>query len=184
MIIVKHLSLLYVCVCYRVHWWWRRLWSRILKVDPGSGSCLTSMEHTSLKLWLNSTLRPHSSSSPQRFFTTQNTNERKNCCAFNDDSNNVCVFPPQTFTTQETITNAESAKEWFLQAAKDVSLLCQSSYESSDFTVCVISHSLHRKLRLPNTLWPSPPTPWVHSHFNITADVWRYSLDSSFCVSA
>uniref|UniRef100_A0A672Q8M7 Glucose-6-phosphate isomerase b n=1 Tax=Sinocyclocheilus grahami TaxID=75366 RepID=A0A672Q8M7_SINGR len=28
----------------------------------------------------------------------------------------VCL--PQTFTTQETITNAESAKEWFLQAAK------------------------------------------------------------------
>lgn len=27
----------------------------------------------------------------------------------------------QTFTTQETITNAESAKAWFLAAAKDVS---------------------------------------------------------------
>lgn len=40
---------------------------------------------------------------------------------FNDASS---VFRAQTFTTQETITNAESAKEWFLQAAKDVSLLC------------------------------------------------------------
>lgn len=29
----------------------------------------------------------------------------------------------QTFTTQETITNAETAKEWFLHAAKDVSLM-------------------------------------------------------------
>lgn len=29
----------------------------------------------------------------------------------------------QTFTTQETITNAESAKEWFLKTAKDVSIL-------------------------------------------------------------
>lgn len=27
----------------------------------------------------------------------------------------------QTFTTQETITNAETAKEWFLLSAKDVS---------------------------------------------------------------
>lgn len=29
----------------------------------------------------------------------------------------------QTFTTQETITNAETAKEWFLHAANDVSLM-------------------------------------------------------------
>lgn len=28
----------------------------------------------------------------------------------------------QTFTTQETITNAESAKAWFLEHAKDVSI--------------------------------------------------------------
>lgn len=31
------------------------------------------------------------------------------------------VASSQTFTTQETITNAESAKDWFLQTAKDVS---------------------------------------------------------------
>ena len=31
------------------------------------------------------------------------------------------IIASKTFTTQETITNAESAKEWFLEAAKDVS---------------------------------------------------------------
>lgn len=31
--------------------------------------------------------------------------------------------PFQTFTTQETITNAESAKEWFIEHAKDVGSL-------------------------------------------------------------
>lgn len=31
----------------------------------------------------------------------------------------------KTFTTQETITNAESAKAWFLEHAKDVSFLLQ-----------------------------------------------------------
>ncbi|KAI2590218.1 glucose-6-phosphate isomerase, partial [Homo sapiens] len=31
----------------------------------------------------------------------------------------------QTFTTQETITNAETAKEWFLQAAKDPSAVAK-----------------------------------------------------------
>lgn len=32
------------------------------------------------------------------------------------------VVASKTFTTQETITNAESAKDWFLQSAKDVRL--------------------------------------------------------------
>lgn len=34
----------------------------------------------------------------------------------------LCVLSIKTFTTQETITNAESAKEWFLEHAKDVSV--------------------------------------------------------------
>lgn len=32
-----------------------------------------------------------------------------------------CTLWLQTFTTQETITNAETAKEWLLMSAKDVS---------------------------------------------------------------
>ncbi len=31
------------------------------------------------------------------------------------------VIASKTFTTQETITNANTAKDWFLEAAKDVS---------------------------------------------------------------
>ncbi len=30
------------------------------------------------------------------------------------------VIASKTFTTQETITNANTAKDWFLKAAKDV----------------------------------------------------------------
>lgn len=37
------------------------------------------------------------------------------CCS------DCCALWLQTFTTQETITNAETAKEWLLQSAKDVS---------------------------------------------------------------
>lgn len=33
------------------------------------------------------------------------------------------IIASKTFTTQETITNAESAKSWFLEAAKDVSIV-------------------------------------------------------------
>ncbi len=40
----------------------------------------------------------------------------------------VCVFF-QTFTTQETITNAESARDWFLQTAHDVSAQIQTHAE-------------------------------------------------------
>lgn len=46
----------------------------------------------------------------------------------------------QTFTTQETITNAETAKEWFLHAAKDVSLTCLGYVtECNGFLLCNFS---------------------------------------------
>ena len=35
--------------------------------------------------------------------------------------NFIFIFPLQTFTTLETITNATSAKQWFLEKAKDPS---------------------------------------------------------------
>lgn len=36
------------------------------------------------------------------------------------------IIASKTFTTQETITNAESAREWFLKTAVDVSLFLRS----------------------------------------------------------
>lgn len=38
------------------------------------------------------------------------------------------IVASKTFTTQETITNAESAKEWFLEQAKDVRTTFTSNY--------------------------------------------------------
>ena len=40
-----------------------------------------------------------------------------------DPETTLFVVASKTFTTQETITNAESAKEWFLKTATDVSIL-------------------------------------------------------------
>ena len=37
-----------------------------------------------------------------------------------DPETTLFVIASKTFTTQETITNANTAKDWFLQAAKDV----------------------------------------------------------------
>ena len=39
-----------------------------------------------------------------------------------DPETTLFIIASKTFTTQETITNAESAKEWFLKTAKDVSV--------------------------------------------------------------
>jgi glucose-6-phosphate isomerase len=36
-----------------------------------------------------------------------------------DPERTLFIIASKTFTTQETITNAESAREWFLSAAKD-----------------------------------------------------------------
>lgn len=38
-----------------------------------------------------------------------------------DRETTLFIVASKTFTTQETITNAESAKSWFLESAKDVS---------------------------------------------------------------
>jgi glucose-6-phosphate isomerase len=39
-----------------------------------------------------------------------------------DRETTIFIIASKTFTTQETITNAESAKAWFLEVAKDVSV--------------------------------------------------------------
>lgn len=41
-----------------------------------------------------------------------------------DPETSLFIVASKTFTTQETITNAETAKEWFLKSAKDVSFVC------------------------------------------------------------
>ena len=38
------------------------------------------------------------------------------------------VIASKTFTTQETITNANTAKQWFLKAANDVRLIAKPSW--------------------------------------------------------
>lgn len=50
------------------------------------------------------------------------------------------IVASKTFTTQETITNANSAKSWFLQTAKDVSGRLPLSPQSQ-FCCCYCSSS-------------------------------------------
>jgi glucose-6-phosphate isomerase len=39
-----------------------------------------------------------------------------------DPETTLFIIASKTFTTQETMTNAETAKEWFLSSAKEVSI--------------------------------------------------------------
>lgn len=54
------------------------------------------------------------------------------------------IIASKTFTTQETITNAESAKSWFLDAAKDVSWEICSISLISPHTIHVHVHVVYR----------------------------------------
>lgn len=62
----------------------------------------------------------------------------------------IFIIASKTFTTQETITNAESAKSWFLETAKEVSYVRVKAYV--------------RNRTLPNISSPFPPTPKPSLH--------------------
>jgi len=47
-----------------------------------------------------------------------------------DPATTLFIVASKTFTTQETITNATSAKAWFLEKARDVRLWCWSPKRS------------------------------------------------------
>lgn len=64
------------------------------------------------------------------------------------------IVASKTFTTQETMTNATSAKNWFLKSAKDVSL-----QEGNNNYDCTDNISTGRNRTLPSTLLPCQPTP-------------------------
>jgi hypothetical protein len=73
------------------------------------------------------------------------------------------IIASKTFTTQETITNATSAKQWFLEAAKDVSwilyLLLFFFYKVSNLRIKSRIHifffSLSKRFALSNFPLPA-----------------------------
>jgi len=67
-----------------------------------------------------------------------------------DRETTVFIVASKTFTTQETITNATSAKDWFLETAKDVSLRFP--------VVSLLVKLTFRPHTLPSTSLPFPPT--------------------------
>uniref|UniRef100_A0A9J8AXC5 Glucose-6-phosphate isomerase n=1 Tax=Cyprinus carpio carpio TaxID=630221 RepID=A0A9J8AXC5_CYPCA len=73
-------------------------------------------------LMVTEALKPYSKGGPSVWFVSNidGTHMAKTLAQLNAETT-LFIIASKTFTTQETITNAETAKEWFLQAAKDVS---------------------------------------------------------------
>ncbi|XP_051884392.1 glucose-6-phosphate isomerase-like [Pristis pectinata] len=71
-------------------------------------------------LMVTEALKPYSKDGPKAWFVSNidGTHMAKTLAELNAETT-LFVIASKTFTTQETITNAESAKEWFMQVAKD-----------------------------------------------------------------
>uniref|UniRef100_A0A2K6BJ77 Glucose-6-phosphate isomerase n=1 Tax=Macaca nemestrina TaxID=9545 RepID=A0A2K6BJ77_MACNE len=77
-------------------------------------------------LMVTEALKPYSSEGPRVWYVSNidGTHIAKTLTQLNPESS-LFIIASKTFTTQETITNAETAKEWFLQAAKDPSAVAK-----------------------------------------------------------
>ncbi|XP_069822268.1 glucose-6-phosphate isomerase [Dendropsophus ebraccatus] len=73
-------------------------------------------------LMVTEALKPYSKGGPRVWFVSNidGTHMAKTLAELNPETT-LFIIASKTFTTQETITNAETAKEWFLNAAKDPS---------------------------------------------------------------
>ncbi|KAA8596117.1 hypothetical protein FQN60_011408 [Etheostoma spectabile] len=71
-------------------------------------------------LMVTEALKPYSKGGPRVWFVSNidGTHIAKTLGQLNAETT-LFIIASKTFTTQETITNAESAKEWFLEHAKD-----------------------------------------------------------------
>uniref|UniRef100_A0A8C5B0N2 Glucose-6-phosphate isomerase n=1 Tax=Gadus morhua TaxID=8049 RepID=A0A8C5B0N2_GADMO len=74
-------------------------------------------------LMVTEALKPYSKGGPRVWFVSNidGTHIAKTLAQLNAETT-LFIIASKTFTTQETITNAESAKEWFLEHAKDVGI--------------------------------------------------------------
>uniref|UniRef100_A0A672F2E9 Glucose-6-phosphate isomerase n=1 Tax=Salarias fasciatus TaxID=181472 RepID=A0A672F2E9_SALFA len=77
-------------------------------------------------LMVTEALKPYSKDGPHVWFVSNidGTHIAKTLAKLNPETT-LFIIASKTFTTQETITNAESAKEWFLEHAKDKSAVAK-----------------------------------------------------------
>lgn len=88
--------------------------SSIVNIGIGGSDLGPVMVTEALKYYAQRDIKPHFCSNIDG---THLAEILKEC----DPETTLFIVASKTFTTQETITNAESAKAWFLETAKDVS---------------------------------------------------------------
>uniref|UniRef100_A0A8C8MF40 Glucose-6-phosphate isomerase n=1 Tax=Oncorhynchus tshawytscha TaxID=74940 RepID=A0A8C8MF40_ONCTS len=82
-------------------------------------------------LMVTEALKPYSKGGPNVWFVSNidGTHMAKTLAQLNAETT-LFIIASKTFTTQETITNAESARDWFLQTANDVSRLLTANHKT------------------------------------------------------
>uniref|UniRef100_A0A665USB4 glucose-6-phosphate isomerase n=1 Tax=Echeneis naucrates TaxID=173247 RepID=A0A665USB4_ECHNA len=77
-------------------------------------------------LMVTEALKPYSAGGPNVWFVSNidGTHMAKTLAQLNAETT-LFIIASKTFTTQETITNAESARDWFLQTANDKSAVAK-----------------------------------------------------------
>uniref|UniRef100_A0A8C9WG49 Glucose-6-phosphate isomerase n=1 Tax=Scleropages formosus TaxID=113540 RepID=A0A8C9WG49_SCLFO len=87
-------------------------------------------------LMVTEALKPYSKGGPRVWFVSNidGTHIAKTLAELNAETT-LFIIASKTFTTQETITNAESAKEWFLSTAKDVICCSVDAPKVKDFGI-------------------------------------------------
>ncbi|XP_053741708.1 glucose-6-phosphate isomerase a [Synchiropus splendidus] len=77
-------------------------------------------------LMVTEALKPYAAQGPNVWFVSNidGTHMAKTLAKLNAETT-LFIIASKTFTTQETITNAESARDWFLQTAKDKSAVAK-----------------------------------------------------------
>uniref|UniRef100_A0A8D3DUI3 Glucose-6-phosphate isomerase n=1 Tax=Scophthalmus maximus TaxID=52904 RepID=A0A8D3DUI3_SCOMX len=87
-------------------------------------------------LMVTEALKPYSKGGPRVWFVSNidGTHIAKTLAQLNAETT-LFIIASKTFTTQETITNAESAKAWFLEHAKDVSMQWPQKPKVKDFGI-------------------------------------------------
>uniref|UniRef100_A0A8C4S1W3 Glucose-6-phosphate isomerase n=1 Tax=Erpetoichthys calabaricus TaxID=27687 RepID=A0A8C4S1W3_ERPCA len=116
-------------------------------------------------LMVTEALKPYSKGGPKAWFVSNidGTHMAKTLAELNPETT-LFIIASKTFTTQETITNAESAKEWFLQAAVDVSTWVGGRY--SLWSAIGLSIALH--IGFENFEQLLSGAHWMDNHFHNT----------------
>uniref|UniRef100_A0A4W5NDT9 Glucose-6-phosphate isomerase n=1 Tax=Hucho hucho TaxID=62062 RepID=A0A4W5NDT9_9TELE len=94
-------------------------------------------------LMVTEALKPYSKGGPNVWFVSNidGTHMAKTLAQLNAETT-LFIIASKTFTTQETITNAESARDWFLQTANDQSAVAKHFVALSTNAVSVVDFVL------------------------------------------